>query len=145
MLLKRPLLFTALGVLFLSLGVITTLSIITGLQLGEPLAWQHWVYAILNFLFAYGFFSMQAWLLPLLGVVVGAHILLATLRFANNELTSTSLGISAIIIFCGATVVWTLHKRKRKLRTNTHSHITGLLCASMLLVIFGYTIGIYVV
>lgn len=143
--LKRPLLFTALGVLFLSLGVITTLSIITGFQLNEPLAWQHWVYAILNFLFAYGFFSMQAWLLPLLGVVVGAHALLTTVRLANNGLTSASLAISIVIICCGAAVIWTLHKRKRGLRTNAHSHVTGLLCASMLLVIFGYTIGVYVI
>lgn len=143
MLLKRPLLFTALGSLFLFLGTVTTLSIITGLQLNEPLDWQHWVYAILNFLFAYGFFSMQAWLLPLLGVVVGGHALLAIIRVSNSDTTLPSLLISAVIILSGAAVLWRLYKHKRALRTNAQSQITGLLCASMVLIIFGYTISLY--
>ncbi len=140
---KRPLLFTLFGSLFLLAGIITCLSILAGWQLSTPLAWQHWAYAALNFLFAYGFFTMQAWLLPLFGVLVGANTLLTAVRWFTQGLSTKSLLLYTVIILGGAAILWGLNTHKHKMRANKQSRAAGIICAAMLLAVFGYTISVY--
>jgi hypothetical protein len=138
---KRPLLFTAFGTFFLLTGIITVLSILTGLHLNQPLGWQHWAYAVLDFSFAYGFFSMQAWLVPFVAAALGANVLLAGMQWYTQNAPPDSLTKSGFVLAIGALALVGL--RMYKLRTDKSSKPTAIIFAATLLAVFGYTISTY--
>jgi len=123
---KRPLLFTALGVIFLLAGLITALGIVASWNLSITARGEFIGYALMDFLLAYGFFNSQRWLLPALAVNWLAGAALAGVKlFAHTPLQGTLFAYT--VSFClGGLIFYAVYRLpKKKFSTSPYERHAG--------------------
>lgn len=110
MLSKRPLLFTIFGTLFLAAGLITALGIVMSLNLSMPVRGEYWGYLLMNLLLAYGFFTAQSWLVPVLAFNWLAGAVLAGLRLTMQAPSPDSLTLFSVSFLMGGALFYLTYR-----------------------------------
>jgi hypothetical protein len=95
--------YVALGSAFAALGALVLLNVASAWRVGEVFLWGASMYALMDFLVAYGLFNRERWvphafLLNLIGLAImfGASILF-TEGAANLTFYGVALGINALL------------------------------------------------
>ncbi len=130
--------YSALGILFSAIGAIMVVIAATAWHGNQTVAWQVVIYALVNLLAGYGFFTRSTWLLPGFAATIGglAFLLIVfTLHFGSSALEVSSfvkVGIAAIIL-------WFIFSTRTHLRRSTYDAYMGGLFIFLILGSMSYT------
>lgn len=102
--------YTAFGTLFLLAALITALGIVMSFNLSAPIRGEYWGYLLMNLLLAYGFFTAQSWLVPILAFNWLAGAALAGLRLTTQTPTPNSLTLFAISFLVGGALFYLTYR-----------------------------------
>lgn len=78
--LRRPRAFTLCALFFLTMGILTILGAIALWHFESVLSWQYSLYALMDFVLSYAFFSMHYWLFPALALNWATGIVLTAVK-----------------------------------------------------------------
>ncbi len=135
---KAGRIYSALGVLFCAIGGIMIVIAASSWHADQTLAWQVMVYALINLLAGYGFFTKSAWLLPGFTATIGglAFLLIVfTVHYGTSALDISSL----VKIVVGALILWFIYSTRKHLRPATHDALVGGMFIFLILSTMSYT------
>jgi hypothetical protein len=138
---RRPMAFTFFGFFFLIIGILTVLGTIALWHFESVFSWQYSLYALMNFVLSYGFFSMHYWLLPALALNWAAGIVLTVVKLYMHTPTAISsvryiLSISLASLVLYAVYAWP----KKKFLHTTRAHYAAIIFFASWLAVTCYTV-----
>jgi len=135
---KMGRIYSALGTLFCALGAIMIVIAASAWHANQTLAWQVMVYALINLLAGYGFFTKSSWLLPGFAATIGglAFLILAfTAHYGTSVLDVSSL-VKVVVV---GLILWFIYSTRSHLRPARHDAYVGGLFIFLILSTMSYT------
>jgi hypothetical protein len=137
---KRTLgkIYAGLGIVFATIGAIMVVLAATTWHTNQLLVWPVIIYAILNLLISYGFFTRAKWLFPAFAATIAGLATLFVLFSSYYGIDAVGMSSLIKLAVVGA-ILWYLYQTRRHLRSSPHDAYVGGLFIFLLLGTMSYS------